>query len=244
MFDHVMVDLETLDSRETAVILSIGAVRFSLDPPELATPEFLGLVDAEDCQRYGLTIGADTVRWWMGQSEEARQNLYIAKVPHGDCWLAPAPLLMNLFTFNKFVLEVPDTKVWGNGATFDNMILRNAFRACEIKPAWSYRNDLCYRTMRRMFPTNVPLIEKDPAQPNGVQHNALDDARRQAKWLCHIWKQIHESPASKLIPNWNETKVNFVPTTSHIRCSRFEKGAQCIQLGYHEICVFNVEDQS
>lgn len=244
MFDHVMVDLETLDSRETAVILSIGAVRFSLDPPELITPEFLGLIDAEDCQRYGLTIGANTVRWWMGQSEEARKALYQVKAPYADLTLHPALLEVALKVFNQFILDVPDTKVWGNGATFDNMILRNAFRACEIKPAWSYRNDLCYRTMKTMFPTSVPLIEKNPAQPSGVPHNALDDARRQAKRLCHIWKQIHESPASKLIPNWNETKVNFVPTTSHIRCSRFEKGAQCIQLGNHEICVFNVEDQS
>lgn len=173
MMDNVMLDLETLDSRETAVILSIGAVRFSLD--ELKTrEEWLQLVDPVTCQEKGLTIGADTVRWWMQQSPGAQ----LAAFSVGGVSL---PVMLQRFT--NFIREVPNTKVWGNGATFDNMIMRNAYRACNLETPWSFRNDLCFRTMLKMFP--------QPKRGDaGVRHHALDDARRQAQILIDIWSKI------------------------------------------------------
>jgi 3'-5' exoribonuclease Rv2179c-like domain len=189
-FDNVMVDLETLDDRETAAIASIGAVRFSLDELRMAAPEFYRLVDTADCQRLGLTIGAATVKWWMGQPDEARAALYKCRVPfaNAEIELGPDLLAKALSDFNKFVAEVPGTRVWGNGATFDNMILRNAYRACGLRPAWGFRDDLCYRTVRRLFPAGTPPAGNGSAP--GIRHHALDDARRQARQFVRTWRKL------------------------------------------------------
>ena len=45
-----------------------------------------------------------------------------------------------------------DKPVWGNGATFDNVILSNAFAACNIERPWSYKSDRCYRTLKSFAP--------------------------------------------------------------------------------------------
>lgn len=168
MFEHIMLDLETLDNTPTSVILSIGAVRFDFTRKKLGSC-FYSRIDASTCQEAGMTIGARTVEWWMKQSDEAREALYCD---------TRRPIEEVLQDFNKFVLAVKNSYVWGNGSTFDNIILRNAFRCCKVNPAWSYTNDLCFRTMLRMFPVNRERV--------GVFHNALDDAKSQAQTLIQI----------------------------------------------------------
>jgi hypothetical protein len=172
MFEHIMVDLETLSSREDAAILSIGAVRFDLEQLSLGE-EFYERVELASCEEKGLRISADTLLWWMEQTPEARK-VFIEQ--------PQISLLSALSKFKEFVATNPNSVIWGNGATFDNMILRNAFRACGLSYPVSYRNDLCYRTMRRMF----PVIKSE----GGVVHNALDDARNQASTLLSIMKNI------------------------------------------------------
>ena len=170
--EHIMVDLETLSAREDAAILSIGAVRFDLDELKVgdANQEFYVVVDGADCQRHGLRVDFDTVRWWMTQDKAAQA----AAFQRGES------LEFALVMFDTFVTKVKDSVVWGNGATFDNMILRSAFRACKIPYPVSYRNDLCYRTIRRMFPLTEE--EQSPLAPV-VAHKSLDDARSQAQKL-------------------------------------------------------------
>lgn len=176
MFDHVMLDIETLDNTKTAVIVSIGAVRFDLDRLELGD-EFYAPVTAESCRKVGLTEGESTLAWWAKQSEAARLVLSDPM----------ARTIQDALTdFSSFVSKFYDTKVWGMGSTFDNVIVQNAYQACGMKCPWSYRNDMCFRTMLKMFP--------QPYCSDGVAHNALDDARRQAKTLIEIWRQLKQGP--------------------------------------------------
>jgi hypothetical protein len=72
-----------------------------------------------------------------------------------------------------------DMPTWGNGSTFDNVILRNAFRACNYEPPWSYWNDRCYRTLKSQHP-DVKMAR------TGTHHNAYDDAVSQANHLLQI----------------------------------------------------------
>ena len=176
--NHIMLDLETLDDRPTSVIVAIGAVRFSLDDEDDyagLSDEFYAVISAKSCQEYGLTIGAETVAWWAQQADEARRILYHPDTDH---------LPQSLIAFNNFIRDKPEeSAVWGNGSTFDNVILRNAYRACGIIPAWKYNRDFCFRTMKNMFPTTEP-------ERQGIHHNALDDAKHQARWLIKIMENI------------------------------------------------------
>jgi exodeoxyribonuclease VIII len=67
-------------------------------------------------------------------------------------------------------------RVWGNGANFDNVILRNALDRYGYSALWKYSNDRCFRTMKNI----LPKIEATRA---GTYHNALDDAIYQVNYL-------------------------------------------------------------
>ena len=168
---HAMIDLETLGTRPGSVILSIGAVKFD-DSSDAPFSEFSTNISAESCVAVGLTIDASTVLWWMKQSDEARKAITDRE---------SQPLAMVLSSF-KFWLRVVDC-VWGNGAAFDNALLRSAYEAVGLACPWSYRSDRCYRTLKAQYP-NIQ------APTGGTLHNSLDDARNQALHLIQILKAV------------------------------------------------------
>ena len=166
-----MLDLETLGKSNNALIIAIGAVIF--DPADSTYPmtSFYTKVDPEDAQRYGLTIDASTVLWWLGRSKAAQEYLTKEK---------GTPLVEALNWFRDFCGDIP---VWGNASVFDNVILKNAYRAIEMDPPWNHRNDRCYRTLAAI----CPMVQMERV---GVYHNAVDDARSQAVHLQQIFKRL------------------------------------------------------
>lgn len=161
---HVMVDLETLGNNSSSVILSIGAVAFNLNGDETFTETFYSAVDPQSCVDCGLKIDVSTIMWWMKQSDEARKAFEVAGSPIYDTLLG-------------FANWYPKgAKFWGNGATFDNVILSNAYTAVQLKKPWGYADDRCYRTVKALYPDVK-------AERVGVYHNAVDDAVTQAKHL-------------------------------------------------------------
>lgn len=164
---HVMVDLETLGNRSNSVIISIGAVAFDLDKSETFTDTFYSVVEAQSCVDAGLQMDASTVLWWMKQSDQARKAFEAIGSPIYDTLLG-------------FANWYPKgAKFWGNGATFDNVILSNAYAACKMKKPWGYADDRCYRTVKTLYPDVK-------AERVGTYHNAVDDAVTQAKHLVAI----------------------------------------------------------
>lgn len=194
-FNHVMLDLETLSTAKDAAILSIGAVKFCLETYTLGE-EFYRVVLLDSCIDANLSIDASTIDWWMGQSDEARAIFNLPNVEEFidervfDTAKVRMPLFLVLHHFRKFVKPPghiqADPCIWGNGATFDNVILRNAYEECGAAYPVSYKNDLCYRTVKRLF----DLTNKVRVTP-GVKHNALDDARAQAVHLMYMLKAVH-----------------------------------------------------
>lgn len=166
MKSNIMVDLETLGNSANSVIIAIGAVKF--DASRLGE-EFYEVVDAESCVQAGLVMDTSTVLWWMQQSDEARAAFKRKGVHLGTA-------------LTKFVgfCDVED-RVWGNGASFDNTILSNAYRKTGIEQPWKFWNDRCYRTMKSLYP-QVKM------ERQGTYHNALDDAKSQALHVIEIAK--------------------------------------------------------
>lgn len=104
-----MVDLETLDTTPTSVIVSIGAVKFGPNGYDKCDT-FYRVVDIQSCIDTGLTISASTLSWWMNQSDAARF------VSHqSSTHIATA-----LIDFGKWLPN--GVKLWGNGASFDNAL--------------------------------------------------------------------------------------------------------------------------
>jgi len=178
----LMIDLETMDNRSTSAIASIGAVWFEPCGSWIGRT-FHMHVDLADCQRHGLTVGAETVVWWLGQSEDA-----IATLRNGQ--EGAAPLVTALEALEAFAdFDDPETgEVWCNGASFDFPILENAFRATRGKSPWSFWQERDLRTLKGLSPDL--RIER-----SGTHHNALDDAIHQARLVQHILTSRNEARA-------------------------------------------------
>lgn len=168
---QVMIDLETFGTGNDAVILSIGAVKF--DPETSGMPltdGFYVAIDPRSCVAAGLKMDASTVMWWMDEDrDEARRALMSTE---------RLDLVTALEGFTMWFGH-ESLPVWGNGATFDNVILRSAFRATGQDCPWHFWHDRCYRTVKNLAP-GVEL------QREGTHHHALADARSQAAHLLEI----------------------------------------------------------
>lgn len=174
MMKHVMVDLETLATSGDAAIISIGAVAFDPDTGELGET-FKVNVDGASSQAAGGHVDAKTVAWWFGQSAEARAHLNDP---------APVSIKAALEAFSAFCWSNlgPEFYLWGNGATFDNTVLRTAYERLglpDLPAPWRYTRDMCYRTVKNLHP-EIELKRE------GVFHDALSDAISQARHLCAI----------------------------------------------------------
>jgi len=167
--NRVMLDLETLGPRSGSVITSIGAVKFDLDGTGAA---FHRTIDIVDSQSHGLEIDADTLQWWLEQSDEARKEL------QGE-----RPLKDVLGQFSSFVKRVDE--IWANAPTFDCVILRGAYEAIDRDPPWSFRDERCFRTLRHL----PQFIGTDHV---GTEHNARDDALSQAEAAVLTLRELEQ----------------------------------------------------
>lgn len=169
---NIMLDLETMSIEPNAAIVAIGAVVFN---QRCIVKEFYQKISLESSMQLGLHIRAETVLWWLAQGEQARKEIY---EPSNKQPLKEALMLLSSWwgVSNGLGLDVP---VWGNGAAFDNVVLRSAYTACGWGAPWAFRSDRCFRTARAMFPELNLEFE-------GAKHNALEDARYQAKYLMRL----------------------------------------------------------
>lgn len=172
---NIMLDLETMGRGPDAAIAAIGAVEFGLTDSgaEVLGRSFYRVVDLASSVRHGGVMDAETVLWWLGQGEAARRELV-------DRQAINLPVALQEFACFLGV-SGPQPYLWGNGAGFDNVILRRAYERLDVPPPWVHWHDRCFRTVRAEFP-HVPA----PAR-RGTHHNALDDAMHQARHLMAIW---------------------------------------------------------
>jgi hypothetical protein len=171
----VMVDLETLGTVPGFVILSIGAVAF--DEQGLHSQEFYSVIHRPSCEEAFLTVCPRTEKWWEDKEPEAREVLEQSLE-----LTMSQPLKAVLERFNFYLGRFggrQNVRLWGNGSDFDNAGLACAYDAVEAQPGWSFWNNRCYRTLKNL----APEVEMER---EGTYHNALDDARSQARHLLRI----------------------------------------------------------
>ncbi|EWD03135.1 exonuclease [Klebsiella pneumoniae] len=181
---HVMVDLETMGKKHNAPIVAIGAVVF--DPATGSIGEsFYKVVCLESSVNWGAVIDPSTVIWWLRQSSEAR-----SAIVNDDA----IPLQDALLQFREFVSDnvaggSKKAQVWGNGASFDNSILRSSYDCIAEDYPWEYWNDRDVRTMVELGQA-ISFDPKTTIPFEGSRHNAFADAIHQARYVSAIWQRI------------------------------------------------------
>jgi exodeoxyribonuclease VIII len=158
---HIMVDIETLDTNLSAVILSIGAVTMHREDQQTFYGEY-----NPDTQS-GRTQSQSTLAWWAQQTIQQ---------PKG---------VINLYTgleeFSYWLHSLrAEPIIWCKGTDFDTVILSNAYQQYKLPVPWKYNNVRDMRTLKKLHPQLNYLT-------NPVPHHALQDAINQATHLAQIF---------------------------------------------------------
>lgn len=164
----IMIDLETLGTAPGSVILSIGAAASD-------AADFFGPISLSASLYAGFTVDPETMTWWRKQSELVWSNQTKGTT---------SPI-QTLAAFKSWIQSIrngaPDAeagnriRVWGDGATFDCVLLEEAYRRVGLACPWSYQEVYCYRTLRQLKDSKKPIPKE--------HHNALSDAKTQ---LAHL----------------------------------------------------------
>lgn len=179
MHHHIMWDLETFGIKRNAIIWSIGAVKFtSLG----VVDRFQVGVDPKDFERYGGKIDAATFEYWMQPKMDAARAIYqtLNKVDLHSALSGLADWIVLPADADYDLIE--DYEVgsgFGKGATFDNVLLKDAYELAGLPYPLHYRQDECYRTIANRFP-DIPY------EQFGTAHDSLDDAMSQTDHLLRI----------------------------------------------------------
>ena len=164
MADHIMIDIESLDTSPYCVILTIGAVRF--DPRGIGVAERLELRPTieDQTEKFNRVINEATLTWWAGQSEAAQEEALgdRDRMPLRECMEK-----LSKFCWNK-------KAVWSHGAPFDIVVMETTMRQLEMPIPWPYYSVRDTRTLYDI--AGVAL--KDGGHT--TTHKAVEDAERQA----------------------------------------------------------------
>ncbi|MCZ5151687.1 3'-5' exoribonuclease [Escherichia coli] len=183
VWNHLSVDLETMGTNPDAPINSIGCKFFDPATGEMG-PEFSKAIDLETS---GGIIDRKTIKWWAKRSREAQSAIFTDEIPLDDALLQLREFI-NENSGESFV------QIWGNGTNFDNVILRRSYERQGIPCPWRYYNDRDVRTIVELG-NSIGFDVRMAIPFEGVPHNALDDARHQAKQVSAIWQKLIPSQA-------------------------------------------------
>lgn len=186
LYTHLMVDIEAFGKKADSPVVSIGAVFF--DPSTGNTgSEFYKVISLESAMASGGVPDASTIIFWLKASPEARSEIVMDDaIPLDD-----ALLQLNEFIAESAANGTEYVQVWGNGATYDNVLLEASYDRTGIPCPWKFWNNRDVRTV-------VELGKAVGCEPryeipfDGEPHKAISDALHQIKYVSAIWQRLTE----------------------------------------------------
>ena len=172
-FTDLMVDLETLDTKPSAIILQIGWTFFNING-DRRHRNWGWHPNIDEQKELGATSSIDTQSWWMENAPEGWKRQVIADRQG----------LSEVFHEMTQVWEGcadENTRVWAKGTHFDLPILKKFF-----PEPWGFRNIHDLRTLKLIG----TLFDFEWDVKNEDAHNAVSDAEHQAKEAQVIWNVL------------------------------------------------------
>ncbi len=183
---HFSLDIETLDTRATAVVLSVGICKFDPNAQNVVGPIKHVSLEVGVQIRNHRTISSDTFYWWTEQLAGMDKSPFpqpYEQVPHGL-----AQIIDFIYENSAQLADdgqglYQDAFVWMRGPHFDWTILDNL--GIQAGVVWPIRHDKVRD--QRTFCSG----EKYDPPENGevfVKHDALGDAIKQAMFIQQVAK--------------------------------------------------------
>ncbi|MFE2863219.1 3'-5' exonuclease [Sphingobacterium multivorum] len=176
-FTDIMIDLETLDTKDSTAILTIGAQAFNIETGEVCPVNFYATLNYERQIQEGRTISVDTMLWWGNQSDEAKEEAFGGSMP---LWEALIELRRY---FDKYCYT--DRHIWAKAPAFDLSVLKHAYDQLEQEPYWHYSNE---RDVRTYIWSAVNLIA---LADDNTTHISKQDVADQISKVCKVYQLIN-----------------------------------------------------
>tara|TARA_B100001989_G_C24389771_1_gene388647 strand:+ start:112 stop:648 length:537 start_codon:yes stop_codon:yes gene_type:complete len=171
---HAMIDLETLDTRPSCQILTLGAVKFNPFTNDEPYSDLYMKPDMKQQKEKGRTTCDSTIEWWSKQETCIREEAFSIKER-----LKVETMLDRL---TEWLGDV-DT-LWGHGYGFDISILEDLYRNWDRNIPWNFWQVKDSRTL-------FSCCKKDPRKSiQNNLHNALSDAYFQAKSVQIAYREL------------------------------------------------------
>lgn len=172
---EIMLDLETLSTDSNAVVVSISAIEFDRYTGEMLNA-FERRLNIQQQIEANAVMDSSTVMWWLEQSKEAQNEL--TRLPEHE-------VIGVLREFTLFCKRNNATAIWGNGATFDNVILRNLYHKFNLELPLGFWTDRDVRTLVDLAGIDTRSYEFD-----GVRHRGIDDCKHQIKYCVDAFNKL------------------------------------------------------
>lgn len=177
MTTHGMIDIETLDVKPSATVLSLGAVKFNPTTADEPHSELYFKISIDDQDRLGRSVSDSTIEWWGKQDPAVMEEAFDQSNPNEVMTVEQA-----LVSLNKWVVGVDE--IWGHGYGFDITMLEDMYRQIGKPIPWQFWQVSDARTITKRMP-------RDPRKDmqTGL-HHALKDAYYQAKSVQKIFQHF------------------------------------------------------
>ena len=188
MFE-MMLDLETMDTEPSAVVLSIGAVIFETSMGEEGLvwkanyQNFMRVLEIDSQLARGRTISQSTLLWWMRQDADARDEAFAPD-------RRPVPSVLNEFEeFARTGHVLGVNAYWASPSTFDFPIWESLSKMEGIEEPWHYRQVRDVRTM--VAEASYSATSHEPTVPiHGKAHMPVTDCLWQIDLLTAARNKI------------------------------------------------------
>jgi hypothetical protein len=175
------LDIETLDTATTSVVIQIAAAAYTYtDKGAGKTLPALDLkLNTPSQIQRGRTISQDTMKFWFKNSDT--KAVLGAILANQD-----VPVEIALRTLSDYIKRHDITEIWSQGPTFDITILEHLMAQFDIEVPWKFYQVRDLRTVQNF----VGMDAKAKAiKDGGVTHNALDDVHTQIALHRHYIKK-------------------------------------------------------
>lgn len=174
---HLMVDIETLGSNSESPIATLCIMRFNPVTGE-TFESFTANIDLDEQFKAGMKPDANTMIWWLGKSEAAREGMIKSQA---------GPFSLKEFgeEWNEFISSLPYPKSalyhWGKSPTFDQVILGNLLKKAGVENPWGYNMTRDVRSIESLAPELA-----DEVKFEGSAHIAEDDVKFQIRRVSAV----------------------------------------------------------
>ena len=167
---EIMIDIETLSTKNNASILTIGAIRFDRNSFKIKD-QFYKRITKESNEHFNRDFNQDTIDWWSKQSDQAKKEIFENK---DRINLSTALQELSIFCRRA-------SKIWANGVAFDINILESAYDACDLDTPWKFWTVRDTRTIYDLGDITLNNFKRQN-ELDSDHHNALADCITQL--LC------------------------------------------------------------